>query len=98
MATVAFDCGHDVSETHYEYGDQNMDYGYGDPDNNADNGENTAEPSNMTDSAKPARRPRRRCSVTKYSLEETAQAGSAEAEMVKNLHAAEMMQKFRQGL
>lgn len=142
MAAVAYDYGHDVSETDYGYGDtQNTDYGYsnqnmdydyayGDQNITTDYGyeENTAdygydsqpsgtdygygdpEPSNIdmdygdskpAEPAKPepkARRPRRRCSVTKYSLEETAQAGSAEAEMVKNLHAAEMMQKFRQGL
>jgi hypothetical protein len=88
-----------------DYGDS-QDYGYGDQSDPA----NSSEPVDMgyeedcsppPEPEKPepkARRPRRRCSVTKYSLEESAQSGSPEAEMVKNLHAAEMLQKFRQGL
>lgn len=108
MATVAVEYGHDVSETDYGYGDQNMDYGYGDQNNsteykygdssNMDYGYGDSAPAEPAKEAPKARRPRRRCSVTKYSLQETAEKGSAEAEMVKNLHAAEMLQKFRQGL
>lgn len=93
------------AQTDYGYGDAeptNTDYGYGDsgPSNiDYDYGNSeTTEPSEPAKSAPKPRRPRRRCSVTKYSLEETAEKGSAEAEMVKNLHAAEMLQKFRQGL
>jgi hypothetical protein len=88
------------------YGYDSQDYGYGDQSDPP----NSSEPVDMgyeedcsppPEPEKPepkARRPRRRCSVTKYSLEESAQSGSPEAEMVKNLHAAEMLQKFRQGL
>jgi len=41
----------------------------------------------------------RRCSVTKFSLEDAAgkNSGSAEAAMMQNLHAAEMLQRFRNG-
>ncbi len=90
------------SNADYGYGDSapsNTDYGYGDsPPGNTDYGYGDSEPAESVKEEPKTRRPRRRCSVTKYSLEETAEDGSAEAEMVKNLHAAEMLQKFRQGL
>lgn len=42
------------------------------------------------------RRPRRRCSVTKYSLEEAGKKdGSPEAEMAQQLQAVDMINQFR---
>ena len=94
----------------YGYGDakpdEPADYGYGDAKSDDDPyGYGNAQPDNTdygygdSEPAPPkTRRPKRRCSVTKYSLEESGQkAGTPEAEMVQQLHAAEMLQHFRNG-
>jgi hypothetical protein len=75
------------------YGDaapENTDYGYG-----ADPGPDAVAPQPAQPSE--PRRPKRRCSVTKYSLVSNANEGSAEAEMGQQIQHAEMLQKFRNG-
>ncbi|GAX27421.1 hypothetical protein FisN_23Hh115 [Fistulifera solaris] len=94
----------------YSYDDQNMDYGYGDdagdvygygdaePDESAPIEDMGYEQDTVAEEIAPKRRtPKRRCSVTKYSLVSAAENGGAEAEMVKNLQAAEIMNQFRNG-
>jgi hypothetical protein len=83
------DCGYSDTgpDMDYGYGDdaapENTDYGYG--------AEVTPEAAKPTES----RRPKRRCSVTKYSL--VSSEGSAEAEMGQQIQQAEMLQSFRNG-
>lgn len=78
----------------YGYGDAAADYGYGDAAPSEDYGYGDAAPEEVA----PKRvAPKRRCSVTKYSLVSAAENGGAEAEMVKNLNAAEMLNQFRNG-
>ena len=93
----------------YGYGDAkpDMDYGYGDAKPDDDNRYSDAKPDKdyghgtPPSPAAPAapsenRRPKRRCSVTKYSLEESK--GSQEQEMVQQLNAAQMLENFRNGI
>lgn len=85
----------------YGYGDAkpDEDYGYGDAKPNEDFGYGDAKPDDAASApAAPAgnRRPKRRCSVTKYSLEESK--GSQEQEMVQQLNAAQMLENFRNGV
>lgn len=105
------DYGYDDAD--YGYGDdaQNMDYGYGDaPADDYGYGDTPTDydaPAQdygyeqedvVAEEIAPKRRtPKRRCSVTKYSLVSAAENGGAEAEMVKNLNAAEMLNQFRNG-
>jgi hypothetical protein len=73
--------------TDYGY-DTTTDYGYGEE----------STPPAQPPRKLPKRGLQRRCSVTKFSLEEAGKiAGTAEAEMVQQLHAAEVMQNFRNG-
>jgi hypothetical protein len=102
MAEV--DYGYGSPQPDYGYGEDpkpaEVDYGYGDDAPVTDYGygdDEAAAPQEQAAAAK-SRRPKRRCSVTKYSLVATAQTeGAPEAEMVKQLHAAEMLQHFRNG-
>jgi hypothetical protein len=78
--------------SHNNTAPDNTDYGYDASGNDAaPPDEGTTEP------AQPSRRPRRRCSVTKYSLVSNATEGSAESEMAQQIQHAEMMQQFRNG-
>lgn len=80
----------------YGYGDAQPDYGYGEaqPDYGYDDAP-AAAPAQPTPQGG---RPRRRGSVTKYSLEEAGKKeGTVEAEMVNQLNAAQMLNHFRQG-
>jgi hypothetical protein len=73
--------------TNYGY-DTATDYGYGEE----------STPPAQAPTKMPKRGLNRRGSVTKFSLEEAGKiAGTPEAEMVQQLHAAEMMQNFRNG-
>jgi hypothetical protein len=83
--------GGDSAPDDYGYGDSAPDdYGYGPTDD--------VEQDTVAEEIAPKRRtPKRRCSVTKYSLVSAAENGGAEAEMVKNLQAAEIMNQFRNG-
>lgn len=104
MADV--DYGYGDNTTDYGYGDSapdSTDYGYGDSGAGAAEatdygyGDDSGAPQEPTPQPK-GRRPRRRCSVTKYSLEEASKdSGTPEAEMVQQLNAAQMMQHFRNG-
>ncbi|GAX27310.1 hypothetical protein FisN_23Lh115 [Fistulifera solaris] len=99
----------DDQQYDYQYGEQDMDYGYGDdagdygygeaePDESAPIEDMGYEQDTVAEEIAPKRRtPKRRCSVTKYSLVSAAENGGAEAEMVKNLQAAEIMNQFRNG-
>ena len=83
--------------TDYGYGDSApaTDYGYGDAAPEQDYGYGDSSPT-PAPPAPTKRRPRRRCSVTKYSLEEASKnGGAAETEMVQELNAAQMIQNFR---
>jgi hypothetical protein len=91
----------------YGYGDASPEYGYGDAGPDRGIGYADAAPEDadhvhgevMPEAAKVTepRRPKRRCSVTKYSLVSNATEGSAEAEMGQQIQQAEMMQNFRNG-
>lgn len=95
-AAPAEDYGYGDSADDYGYGDAAPaeDYGYGDQAAAEDYGYGDAVPEEV---APKRRTPKRRCSVTKYSLVSAAENGGAEAEMVKNLNAAEMLNQFRNG-
>ena len=80
------DLGYGNTDDVYGYGETEPDMGYGEQEDV------------VTEEIAPKRKtPKRRCSVTKYSLVSAAENGGAEAEMVKNLNAAEMLNAFRNG-
>jgi len=84
--------GDSAPATDYGYGDSApaaVDYGYGDT---TDYGYGDEAPAME---APTTRRPKRRCSVTKYSLT-SAPEGSAESEMAQQINAHDMINQFRQ--
>ena len=76
------DYGYGETQTDYGYGDAQPDYGYGDQGNAADQygygdmGYGDAAPAPPSAETK---RPKRRCSVTKYSLQSAPGCGASEA-------------------
>lgn len=95
----------ETQTTDYGYGNAEPDYGYGEAKPDEDTPKEPSTDYGYGDEAAPAPKPsarrmtKRRCSVTKYSLETAAEnAGSPEAEMVQQLHAANIVQQLRQGL
>ena len=84
--------------TDYGYGGQDMGYGDGAPDMGYGDGAPDMGYGDTAPAPAPpkSRRPRRRCSVTKFSLEEASKTGgSQEAEMLQQLNSAQMIQNFR---
>ena len=75
------------------YGDAQPDYGYGDASPDEDYGYGDAPPPQP---APEAHRPKRRCSVTKYSLT-SAETGTAEHEMAQQLSSIDRINQFRSG-
>ena len=82
----------------YGYGEAQPDYGYGDAQPDMDYGYGDTSPPPAQEPINRRRHLTRRCSVTKFSLEEASKnEGSPEAEMVQSLNAAERLQQFRRG-
>jgi hypothetical protein len=107
--TTSPDYGYGDAAVEYGYGDADaaappdMDYGYGDnasaPNTDYGYGDD-AGPGDVAPVKLPTetRKPKRRCSVTKYSLVSTATVeGSAEAEMATQIQQAEILQNLRNG-
>jgi hypothetical protein len=75
-----------------------MEYGYGDAAPAADLGYGDAAPDEAAaeePKAAESRRPKRRCSVTKYSLVSSGDQG--ETAMAEQIQQAEILQSFRNG-
>lgn len=71
----------------YGYGDAQPDYGYGDakPDEDYGYGDQVEEKPKEEPKKPAGRRPKRRCSVTKYTLDETAQAAQTHVDIIQQM-------------